>query len=177
MIIKRLSTVFIRNTTKVFFAGILSVLQLGWSLATIDESKPNVRSALVQSVSYQRTPCLKYTKLSSALTFSPQREPMEVHSYAVSDGTTVNASYFYYRSAEKATKELKRKLSTALAITNRESVVDDKGRKIGTKVVGRFKSKVRNLEIQMVWTDGSNLKIISGPTLDHILHFLKPECE
>ena len=70
---------------------------------------------------------------------------------------------------------MRKKLASAEEIISRETLMDDEGKKIGEKVVGRFKSNAGR-KFQVLWTNGSDLKIVSGPSVDHVLQLLKPGC-
>ena len=129
------------------------------------------------STSFKAKPCLKFRLLNSALTFTKQSESIELQSYSVSDGTTVYANYSYYRSSNKAVNEMNKALTSAIEIISREPLLDEKGQKIGMKVIGRFKSRMPGRQFQVLWTDRSKFKIISGPSLDHISQLLKRDCK
>lgn len=166
-----------KHALQLFLASILIVLlvTLGVS-AVIDRHRINGRRQIAYSLT-QGSPCLKYISLSRALTSTKQGEPISVHTYSVSDGTKVIATYFYYRSPKKANKELNRKLISAIRTITRETKVDQKGNKIGVRAIGIFRSRASDInEYQLLWTDGSDLKMIRGPSLSHVLQLEKPNC-
>lgn len=158
-------------TLRFVSVAMLSILSVGLCRAVISQSKID-DSRFPQNPPTQHEPCLNYIKLSSALAFTKERDPIELHSYSVSDGTRVYASYFYYRSSKKAVREMNRKLASAIEIISREPLLDQKGRKAGVRAIRRFKSRVRGREFEVLWTEGSSLKTISGPSLSHVLQLL-----
>lgn len=122
-------------------------------------------------------PCLEYRDISAGLSFTTEREPVSYHSYVASDGTRVSGIYFYYHSSKKANKELRRRLIPAVQITQRGPKLNSKGQKIGMRVIGVFRSRASSVnEFEVLWTDGSNLNILSGPSLPILLQFEEPNC-
>jgi hypothetical protein len=164
------------HTKQTYMKRIAEVLLVGILLATVHQVEVDAKRT-APPPSTQGQPCLKLMALSSTLTFTKDGEPIEVQSYSASDGAMVFASHFYYRSSKKAIREMNRELRTAVEIIRRETLLDENGQKIGAKVVGRFKSRSPGREFQVLWTDRSNFKLFSGPSLEHLYQLLKPGCK
>ena len=126
----------------------------------------------------QNKPCLEYKETTAAVSFTKAREPIGSHSYFASDGTRLTGTYFYYRSPQKATKELNRKV----AVSGNEIIEDQRGlevggHKIGRRVVLRLKSESSDASrYQILWTEGANLYVLEGASLPHLLEFQDPNC-
>jgi hypothetical protein len=87
--------------------SILSMVAVSLCRAVVTRPSKLGSEPFVESTSTQDKPC--FLTLSSALTFTKEGEPIGFHTYSVSDGTKVQASYFYYRSSKKANREMTRK--------------------------------------------------------------------
>lgn len=164
---------------QVFSVRTLTVLlvMLGGAII-IHPSKVN-DSKNIEHTSTQIEPCLKFIHLSAGLTSSKQGESVALHTYMASDGTMAFRTYFYYRSPKKANKELRRKLTSAVQIIKHEEhKLNEKGSRIGARVVGIFRSNVSGVnEFEVIWTDGSDLNVIKGSSLQHVLQLEKPTCQ
>lgn len=158
---------------KSVIGGLLLITPIGLGGRVIHNAGGGTRT---QSASDKSKACLKYLLQSSALTFTKQGESVEIHTYTVSDGAKVYANYFYYHSSQKAVREMNRRLASAIEIISRETMSNEKGQNTGVKVVGKFKSRIVGRQFQIVWTSGSNLKVVSGPSLTHVIQLLKPDC-
>ena len=169
----RVRKLLTQHLSPIAFVGILATtpINLGQAIVHQPESEGKQFTQLTQA-----KPCLRYIKLSSVLSYSKQGEPIDSHSYSVSDGTRVYATYFYYRSPKKVVKEMNRRLASATGILSRETLSNEKGQKSGVRVVAKFESRKPGREFEMLWKEGSYLKVISGPSITHLLQFLKSNC-
>lgn len=129
------------------------------------------------AASLQIKPCVEFLDVSATLSFTKKGEPVARHSYMASDGISVNATYVYYHSQKKANKELNRKLKSAIQIIKSEPKLNEKGRQIGIRVVGIFGSNTDGVNAyEVLWTDGSDLNLLRGKSLPHLLQLEAPNC-
>jgi hypothetical protein len=166
-----------KRTIQLFSAVVLTILMVGLGGSVLIQRLKAHRNNDIERTSAQVKPCLEYRDLSAALEFTKEGEPISHHSYIASDGMRINSTYFYYRSPKKANRALRRKLTSAVQIVERGAKLNSKGQKTGSRVIGIFRSEVSRLnEFHLLWTDGSDLGIIRGPSLQHLLGFEKPTC-
>jgi hypothetical protein len=165
-----------KDTIQLFLSGVLIVLLVMLDGVVII-GRHKIKPGPTQYSATPVNPCLQYIELSAGLAFSKQRETIALHTYSVSDGRLVYATYYYYRSPKKAKRELNRRLSSAIRTITRETKLDERGHKTGVRAIGIFRSgAAANKEFQVLWTDGSDLNIIRGPSLSHVLQLEKPNC-
>lgn len=141
------------------------------------ECQQTISSEEIDHYSAQDKPCLEYINVIAGLAHTKDGEPISYHTYITSDGMNVYSTYFYFRTPNKANKELSKKLRAATQVVKRESKLNSKGQKIGIRVLGIFKSNVPGVkEYEVLWTDGANLKTIRSASLPHLLQFEEPTC-
>ncbi len=77
-------------------------------------------------------------------------------------------------SADRANKELQRRLKAALRIIERGSKLDDKGQRVGERVVAMFAlSDSQKEQASVLWTNDQQLYYIGSLSLKHALEFEK----
>ena len=75
--------------------------------------------------------------------------------YQYSDGTYVHQLSTFYKSTERAHEELQKRVRQAASIVSRETVLDEKGRQIGERVVATFTPQNESAapSVELLWTE------------------------
>jgi len=90
--------------------------------------------------------------------------------YKSSDGVSVSATTEERRSAGAANKELHTRLRATRRIVERGSKLDEKGRRIGERVVAIYVLNDKE-QAAVLWTNGQQFYYIESLSLKHALEF------
>ena len=100
--------------------------------------------------------------------------------YEGSDGIWLSYTGLSYASATQAKRELKSKLKNALSVIEREPNLDEKGRKVGERIVAIFpfynsdKPSVLDETIAaVVRTNRKSISYVESSSMEHVLEFEK----
>lgn len=98
--------------------------------------------------------------------------PFSYHLYKSSDGVGVTTTIENRGSAVRANKALQRKIKKASQIIERGAKLDNKGQRVGERVVAMFALDGPEKEHRAVlWTEGSQFHYIESSSLRHALQF------
>ena len=92
-----------------------------------------------------------------------------------SDGMIFETATIPYDSSKRARSALETNLREAVEIIEREDLFDEKGRKVGKKVVATFPryDGSPTVSAKILWTRGSHFGYIRSVTLSNILEYRK----
>lgn len=100
--------------------------------------------------------------------------PFSYHLYKSSDGIRVTTTVENRGSPVRANQALQRKIKKASKIIEQKANLDDKGQRVGERVVAIFPSNGSEKEHSAVlWTEGSHFHYIESSSLGHALKFEK----
>lgn len=94
-----------------------------------------------------------------------------------SDGTYVHQLSTFYNSPKQANAALAKRLEKAVEIIRREPNLDDRGVKVGERVVATFTSApgAKSVSAELLWTDGSRYVAQQRASVQDILEDLDDE--
>lgn len=98
--------------------------------------------------------------------------PFSYHLYKSSDGVGVTTTVEDCGSTFRANRALQRKSKRAVKIIERRPKLDDKGKRVGERVVAMFAPDSSEKEnAAVLWTEGSQFHYIESSSLRHALRF------
>lgn len=98
--------------------------------------------------------------------------PFSTHVYESSDGVVVSIMRENRDSPTKADRALQKRLKRAIRIIERGSTLDEKGQRVGERVVAMFAlDNSQKEQASVLWTNGQQLYYIESLSLKHALEF------
>src|SRR5215831_9517998 len=95
-----------------------------------------------------------------------------IQGYESPDGVMISESCAPFRSHSEAKRGLRERLKYAISILEREAKYDNKGRKVGERVVALFNSKEAGKKAVLVlWTDKKVMYEFGSLSISHVLEF------
>ena len=92
--------------------------------------------------------------------------------YEAPDGVMISESAAQFSSASMAKRELRKRLEYATSIIEREAKYDNKGRKLGERVMALFNSKEEGKKVAiLLWTENNDMYEIQSYSISHIQEF------
>lgn len=129
--------------------------------------------ALTQQVIKQEK-ALEFNEVSSEKGTTKDGAPFSSQLYQSSDGVGLTVTRENRDTADRANKELQRKLKGATRIIERGSKLDEKGQRVGERVVAMFAlDDSQKEQASVLWTSGRQFYYIESLSLKHALEFEK----
>jgi hypothetical protein len=92
--------------------------------------------------------------------------------YEAPDGVKISKSGAQFQSPSQAKRELRERLKHAISILERGPKYDNKGRKVGERVLALFNSKEGGKRaVVVLWTDKKDMYEVGSLSLSHALEF------
>jgi hypothetical protein len=92
--------------------------------------------------------------------------------YEAPDGVQISQSLAPFQSPSEAKRELQERLKDAISILERGAKYDDKGRKLGERIVALFNSKEAGKRVALVlWTEKEDMYEVQSYSLSHAVEF------
>ncbi len=130
-----------------------------------------------ENMSPQQTPSnqdLTFTDKMGGKGMTRDGAPFSSHVYESSDGVELSVTRENRDSSPKADKALQRKLKKAIRIIERGSKLDEKGQRVGERVVAMLAlDDSQKEQASVLWTNGQQLYYIESLSLKHALEFEK----
>jgi hypothetical protein len=149
---------------------------IGVTLCTINHSLSTEGKKVEERTSQQvsETQAITFTETIGGKGTTRDGAPYSTHVYKSSDGIVVSVIRENQDSASKAGKALQRKIKQANKILEESPKLDEKGQRIGKRVVAMFApDDSLNKQASVIWTDGQQLYYIKSSSLKHALEFEK----
>jgi hypothetical protein len=95
-----------------------------------------------------------------------------ISGYEAPDGVMISESLAPFSSPSKAKRELRERLKYATSIIERGAKYDNKGRKMGVRVMAFFDSMEEGKKVAiLLWTENDKMYEIESFSISHILDF------
>lgn len=94
--------------------------------------------------------------------------------YKSSDCLSLSSTTTFFGSSGRASEEIQRETKKAPVVLERGPKLDDKGQRVGERVVMEFKADGQNREsAKIIWHNRSDFHSIVGPSMRHVIEFEK----
>ncbi|HEV8428743.1 MAG TPA: hypothetical protein VGQ41_12655 [Pyrinomonadaceae bacterium] len=153
------------------------------ALTGVSAARLWLRSAPVPTDKEKKVSKQEDRKQESALSFNEESSikgatkdgaPFASQAYQSSDGIGVSVTRENRDSATRASKELQRKLKATTRVIERSPKLDEKGRRVGERVVAMFAlDDSQKEQASVLWTNGRQFYYIESLSLKHALEFEK----
>ena len=116
----------------------------------------------------------QFRELSSGKGTTKDGAPFSTQTYESKDGVKVLVMRENRDSPERASRRLQERTKEAVEIVERDTKMDEKGQRVGDRVVATFaKSDSSEKEVAVLWTNGAQFYYIQSPSLPVTLEFEK----
>jgi len=94
--------------------------------------------------------------------------------YKSSDCLSIVTTTTFFESSSRASKEVRRETEKAPVVVERGPKLDEKGQRVGERVVMELRANDQNKEsVQIIWNSGSDFSSIAGPSMRHVVELEK----
>ena len=161
---------FISTTILIVLAGISSA-----ALGIRPASSPATKEAMVlKQEGEKQESASRFNEVSSKKGSTKDGAPFSSQLYQSSDGIELTVTRENRDSAGRANKELQKKLKGSLRIIGRAPKLDEKGERVGERVVAIFAfDDSQKEQASVLWTNGQQFYYIESLSLKHALEFEK----
>lgn len=153
---------------------ILSVFSLSGCGKTTNHASSNYLTPEVISVPQRQQSEITFERTEAGRRARPTGEAISFQEFKASDGVWLSTEVETYKSPDLAIKELQTRIKEAVNIIERKPLLDEKGTRMGERVVAQFASIENHPPYYaVIWATELNLRTIASPSLKHIEEFEK----
>jgi len=116
----------------------------------------------------------EFKELTSVKGTTKDGAPYSAQIYESTTGVRVSVTRENRDSSTQASKELQKRIKQAVEIVERDTKMDEKGQRVGDRVVATFaKSNSSENDVAVLWTNGAQFYYIQSSSLPIALEFEK----